>query len=517
MEQKHNILDDDTLPNDILDKLSLTGISDGDKYGVEQAEIEELFYYEKNIDKQKDYISWRKKYRKNGNWLPIETWDEHDRFYYIQYYKNLYILITGVLESVDLLSDNDKVDSNSIPIKELKEKCVELKKRIIDYLKVRYYAPLKFHHNDLIPTLNLKKSVTLKRDVALTIFGGADKIRELYPKILNTPMMDGRDVNQHLKDLEDWYNSLHGEDLGMWVKLFGFAQAVMDHKKEAEEVTDLHETARGSGVFAFWTKRDKSFYQFFIHEPDQTKKNGAGYYSSKAKDKINKWLLANRNAIKFPFIVQDNKTGQSVVFPEAQPIYNFEEGIEAETGKTYLLFTINTNILDTVFKSYVSIKIAEVDLTAKAWEQAALDNPKLKSNRLDPDFQDLPLRFLLTLKEIYNPGGDFIARTGAGGVYKGNTQRLSIASMDTHLGNLTDRILVHVLKNHLSRAKDGGRKVKEIKALLFNTLFDIAMQRKWLVSIPYIDDANENFVFNLNAGYFAPRETRAALKSLTDT
>jgi hypothetical protein len=166
---------------------------------------------------------------------------------------------------------------------------------------------------------------------------------------------------------------------------------------------------------------------------------------------------------------------------------------------------VDTNILDSRFEDYISINIHEVDEIASLWDEYGKDNPDFAKYRLS-SFEDLPLKFLFALKQIYNPGGNF-----TNGAYQGNVQKLTRANLDSHLGDLDERLAKHAVKTRITRAKDGGQKIKDVKTLILTTIFSIAVDRGWLMSMPSYAAEEEVYTFNLNAGYFAPKNTAKRL------
>jgi len=195
----------------------------------------------------------------------------------------------------------------------------------------------------------------------------------------------------------------------------------------------------------------------------------------------------------------DEKTA---IFPEARKIYSFEKGLR-EDGRQLLTFMIDTNILENDFKNYVSIDIEEIDAIKDIWETLANHNHDFKTFWLN-SFVDIPLRFLLTLKNIYSREGNY-----TNGCFAGNTQRLTKENLDTQLGSLTDRIQKHLKGLNVIRTGKTSSKTKEIKILILETAFSIAVQRRWLISDPTYQDGV--YRFNINAGYFAQRSTARRL------
>jgi hypothetical protein len=181
------------------------------------------------------------------------------------------------------------------------------------------------------------------------------------------------------------------------------------------------------------------------------------------------------------------------------------EMVDEDTKKKRFVFMVDTNILDSKFDDYISINIHEVDEIDSLWEEYSQANPDFAKYQLS-SFEDLPLKFLFALKQIYNPGGDF-----SNGAYQGNVQKLTRANLDSHLGDLDERLKKHASKTRITRAKNGSQIVKDIKTLLLTTVFQIAKDRGWLMSMPSYAAEDEVYTFNLNAGYFAPKNTAKRL------
>jgi hypothetical protein len=176
----------------------------------------------------------------------------------------------------------------------------------------------------------------------------------------------------------------------------------------------------------------------------------------------------------------------------------------AADGKKEIFFSVDTNVLESTFKDYVSIDTTEIDNIDELWKGIADSNPIFNRLRLN-NFMDTPLKFLLTLKTIYNRDGDY-----ARGHFIGNQQTLTREHLDTHLGELTQRIQKHLVGNGTIKANKGETKVKEIKHLLLETIFAIAKERRWLLTDPRYEDGR--YTFNLNAGYFDRRAIARRLK-----
>jgi len=367
----------------------------------------------------------------------------------------------------------------------------QIKRRIISIIKSNTNQQGKLIN--VIP----QRSVEIKKDFALCL-GSTSKLREKYKSILNKKLPGVKTLLQYFDNVDNWYKDLRGENLGNWVKLFAFAKSVKEQHLKEPDAVDLFEEREG--VYKFVIKADKRFYDFFS-PPNAIKENGVKYHSTALKDKIITWLDRNRNAIEFPVIVTlpDEKTA---IFPEARKIYSFEKGL-TENGRQLLIFMIDTNILESDFKNYVSINIDEIDAIEKEWETLASNNHDFKTFRLN-GFVDIPLRFLLTLKNIYSREGNYM-----NGCFAGNTQRLAKENLDAQLGSLADRVQKHLKDMNVIRTGKTSNKAKEIKILILETAFSIAVQRRWLISDPVYQDGV--YRFNINAGYFAPRNTAQRL------
>ncbi|GHV22454.1 hypothetical protein FACS189494_09310 [Spirochaetia bacterium] len=338
---------------------------------------------------------------------------------------------------------------------------------------------------ELFPQLKLQKNINLKKDFALNL-GNVSKIKTKYAHLLETKLISGKTLAQQLDAVENWFNNLHGKDLGLWVKLFGFMSAVKEHKETYTDIADLQEVIGKSGVYLFRIKANKQFYDFFIKQ-DKTMKR----HTTKAKEKLLKWLYDNQNTIDFPVII-DGK-----LWNIPRKIYSLAENISDKE----LLFNIDTNILASEFKDFVSIDINEVDTISDAWQEAMNSNADFKKYQLS-SFEDLPLKFLLILKQIYNKSTTFKTDNG----YVGNVQKLKREHLNERLGNLKDRITIHSTKTKTNAEKT-------IHLLLLNTVFDIAKNRKWLSSKPNFKDGI--YHFNINNGYFDKKNTAKMLAGKT--
>ena len=341
---------------------------------------------------------------------------------------------------------------------------------------------------ELFPLFKPQKNVELKKDFALN-FGGLEKIEENYKHLLGEKLHSGLTLKQHIDKVRDWYNSLHGEHLGNWIKLFAYAKAVKTFAESGQDIINFRQI--GESRFCFSIKQDAKFFDYFIRRDKKS-----GQFTTKAKNKFLKWLYDNQHTIEFPRI---DTNGNLWNVPTR--VYEYAENISEKE----ILFVIDTSILESAFKDYVSIDITEIDFINDLWEGIADQDDTFRKYRLN-SFIDTPLKFLLTLKQIYSrDGGNFTTQNG----YHGNTQRLSKESLNNHMGDMSERI-----KKHLQSGNNAGEKrgklYKKITILLLNTIWKIALERKWLMSEPKIE--NGTYIFNINPGYFDRKETAKRLK-----
>jgi hypothetical protein len=344
---------------------------------------------------------------------------------------------------------------------------------------------------ELFPLFIPPKSVELKKEFTLN-FGRLDKIEKTYKHLLKKELSSGLTLQQHIDKVRDWFNSLHGENLGNWIKLFAFAKAVKEYSNSGNEAMNFREV--GSGRYCFRIKKDKYFFEFFIRRDKNTRQ-----FTTKAKKQFLKWLHDNQNTVEFPMIIDKELWNVPI------RIYEYVEGI----SNNDIFFTINTNILESSFKDYVSIDIGEIDAIEELWEGIAAQNGTFATYRLN-SFIDIPLKFLLALKQVYTSEGDFTAKKSG---YEGNQQHLKGETLNNHLGNLSDRINRHLQ----SRGKAGSKKSKitgDITKILLNAVWEISLKRKWLRNEPTIDE-NGTWHFNINPAYFAKQTTAKKLKTAT--
>jgi hypothetical protein len=361
----------------------------------------------------------------------------------------------------------------------------------------------------LFPVLTLQKSVELKKEFSLN-FGSIPKLKEKYKNILHSRLPgSGKTLLQAFDEVENWYHNLYGEDLGNWVKLFAFAKAVKEQAANEPDAIGLFEER--SGVYKFLINADQRFYEFFA-KPNGARKDGRLYHTTKLKDKIIAWLDKNKDAVEFPVIVT-LPNQRTAVFPHAKKIYDFKKGLQ-EDGKPVLTFMIDTNILESEFKDYASISIDEIDAIAELWEEtlarenSASEEPlDLKSYSLN-GFLDIPLKFLLTLKNIYTREGNYFNKEKG---FIGNTQTLSRDHLDAHLGNLGNRVQQHLENRKIIRTAKTSDKPARVLTLLLETAFALAVERGWLLSKPGYRKGI--YHFNINAGYFDRKSLAEKLES----
>jgi hypothetical protein len=341
---------------------------------------------------------------------------------------------------------------------------------------------------ELFPVFTIPKNIELKKEFALN-FGGLDRIEQDYKPLLNEKLTGGMTLQQHINKIRGWFNNLHGEDLGNWIKLFSYVKAVKEYSESGEEAVNFREVS--TGRYSFSIKQNKAFFSFFIRPDKKT-----GQFTTKAKTKFLKWLHDNQSTIEFPLIINGK------VWNVPMRIYQYAENISDKE----IFFTIDTNILESEFKDYVSINIKEIDEISEIWETMAENNRNFKTLSLG-NFLDIPLKFLLTLKTIYSREGNY-----QNGSFGGNSQRLSAESLDSHLGNLLERIQKHLISRDRIKTGKTSHKPREIKNLILETTFTIAVQRKWLLSMPICND-DSMYKFNINTGYFDRRKTARRLNT----
>jgi hypothetical protein len=340
---------------------------------------------------------------------------------------------------------------------------------------------------EFFPLFRPQKSVELKKEFALS-FGGLDRIEKEYKYLLAEKLTSGLTLQEHINKVRNWFNSLRGEDLGNWIKLFAYVKAVKEYSETVEEIVNFREI--GPGRYCFSIKQNKDFFSFFLR-PDKN----SGQFTTKAKNKFLKWLHDNQSTIEFPMIFNGR------VWNIPMRIYEYAENVSNKE----ILFVVDTNILESEFKDYVSINIREIDAIEEAWEGIAEKNSDFSRHRLN-NFVDIPLKFLLTLKNIYNRGGDY-----KNADFAGNVQTLSGNVLDAHLGELSDRLKKHLMNRDKIRTGKSGSLLGEIENLIYETTFTIAKERSWLLTMPKLE--NGTYKFNINAGYFDRKNTARRLKA----
>lgn len=358
----------------------------------------------------------------------------------------------------------------------------EIKQRITDIIK----PDISQIQGELFPVFTPPKSVDLKKEFVLN-FGGLERIERDYKKLLKEKLSSGLTLKQHIDKVKDWFNNLQGESLGNWIKLFAYTKAVKDFSELERDAVNFREISPGR--YSFKIKKDTSFFSFFIRRDRNT-----GQYATKTKNKFLKWLHDNQNTIEFPMIMNGK------VWNIPMRIYEFAENVSDKE----FLFVVDTNILDSEFRNYVSIETDEINFIDDIWERLSEQNTEYKKYSLN-GFIDVPLKFLLTLTMIYSEEGNFTSKNG----FEGNIQRLTKENLNFHLGNLEERI-----KKHLRKRDKAGEKSNTIYntiALLLKTTWTIAQERKWLMSEPKIDSGT--WVFNINPGYFSRKKTALRLKN----
>jgi hypothetical protein len=355
----------------------------------------------------------------------------------------------------------------------------EVKNRILEIIKDN------ISQGELFPVFRPQKSVELKKEFALN-FGGLERIETNYKHLLNDKLSSGLTLQQHIDKVRNWFNSLHGENLGNWIKLFAYVKAAKDYSETEGEAVNFREV--GSGRYCFSIKQNKDFFSFFIRRDKNT-----GQFTTKAKTKFLKWLHDNQNAIEFPMILNGK------VWNIPMRIYEYAENVSDKE----ILFKVDTNILESEFKDYMSINIEEIDAISEAWDTIANSNPIFIKHRLK-GFSDIPLKLLLSLKNIYSREGDY-----KNADFAGNTQRLLGENLDAHLGNLSDRVKNHLKKSGKIITGKTGKLPGESVSLILETAFTIAVKRGWLLTMPKYEDGK--YKFNINAGYFDRKNTARRL------
>jgi hypothetical protein len=184
-------------------------------------------------------------------------------------------------------------------------------------------------------------------------------------------------------------------------------------------------------------------------------------------------------------------------------IYQYAENVTTKE----ILFLIDTVILESEFKDYITINTDEIDLITDLWEKKTANNYDFEKYRLN-NFFDIPLKFLLTLKQIYSNAGNFTSQKG----FEGNKQTLTKENLNIHLGGLKERLKKHLQsRGSIRTGKKKDTAFEDALELLIDTTWNIAAERKWLNGKPELK--NGVYRFNINAGYFAKRDTADRLKN----
>jgi hypothetical protein len=84
--------------------------------------------------------------------------------------------------------------------------------------------------------------------------------------------------------------------------------------------------------------------------------------------------------------------------------------------------------------------------------------------------------------------------------------RLKNENLDARLGGLTERVKQHLI-NRKSAVQDDD--IAGLKCTLLETVFTIAKERGWLMSIP--ECKNDTYTFNISSAHFAPKRTAIRL------
>ena len=348
--------------------------------------------------------------------------------------------------------------------------------------------------NELFPTFKPQKSVELKKEFALN-FGGLEKIEKEYKHLLKEKLTSGLTLQQHIDKIKNWFNSLRGEDLGNWIKLFAYVKAVKDQAESPQGDITANFRELSPGRYCFSIRQDKDFFIHFIRRD-----KNSGQYTTKAKNKFLKWLADNKSVIEFPMIINGD------VWNIPMRIYEYAENVSTKE----IYFVVDTNILESEFRDYVSINIGEIDAISEAWESIANNNAEFSREGLRLNgFVDIPLKFLLTLKNIYSREGDYKSKDGD---YTGNAQRLTSESLDKRLGDLTERIKTHLIKINKIRTGKTGKLADTAIGLILEATFNIAKDRGWIVTMPMYE--NGMYKFNINAGYFDRKHTAKRLNAI---
>ena len=346
---------------------------------------------------------------------------------------------------------------------------------------------------ELFPVFRPQKSVELKKEFALN-FGGLDKIEKDYKHLLNEKLIGGMTLQQHIDKVRDWFNTLKGDDLGNWIKLFAYVKSVKEQAESPQGDITGNFRELSPGRYCFSIRQDKYFFEHFIR-PDKN----SGQYTTKAKNKFLKWLAENKSVIEFPMIINGE------VWNIPMRIYEYAENVSTKQ----IYFVVDTNILESEFKDYITINVNEINAISEAWESISINNPDFSRQQFRLNsFADIPLRFLLTLKNIYSREGDYKSPDGE---YSGNVQKLTAESLNKRLGNLADRIKSHLIKINKLRTGKTGKLADTTIGLILDATFNIAKDRGWIVTMPKYE--NGTYKFNINAGYFDRKHTAKRLNA----
>lgn len=343
--------------------------------------------------------------------------------------------------------------------------------------------------SELFPLFARQDSVEVKKEFSLN-FGGQTRIEKERRAELKEKLTSGLTLQQHIDKVREWFNSLQGDDLGNWLKLFGYVQSVKEYERRVR-LSDNFKSL-GNGFCCFGIKLNKDFFAHFI-KPDKK----SGQFTTRAKARFMKWLYDNQRVIEFPLIVNGKVWNMPI------RIYEYAENL---TDKE-LFFKVNTDFLESEFNDYVSINLEEIDAIAIAWENLIRDTHEVTAFSLDA-FRDVPLKFLLTLKTIYNREGNY-----RNGDFAGNVQRLSRQELDAHLGGLSSRIRRKFANRDRIRTGNVSGKPKDLKTFILETTFALGILQKWILTEPVYE--NGVYKFNINAGYFDRKRTAKRLASRT--
>jgi len=346
----------------------------------------------------------------------------------------------------------------------------------------------------LFSVFTLPKTLFLKKEFSLN-FGATERIRKDFPALLSRTLTSDKTLAQQLNEVDRWFSNLRGKDLSLWIKLFAYMQEVKEHAGTHREAVNFAPIKDRPGCYRFHVHRNKDFFSFFIR-PDKK----SGQITTRAKISFLKWLNENQKEIVFPIVMGGELWAGPV------RIYKYVENISGDD----LIFEVDTNILESEFRDYISIPLEELDATADLWEEAIPRFKECKCKKFIPGvFSDMPMKFLIALKNIYNPAGEFETVDG----FKGVVQRIHKDTLDQRLGGLSERILKHLESRGAVRTGKTSPVILNIKRENIKTLLDIAIKRKWIFGSKF-DIDNDTYKLSLNSGIFAPKRTakRLAIK-----